>query len=140
MSSLTQSFTPRQAISIIAEAAVPALWARDDVGQAYWISAYSIWNAASLALFVLELLLGLVLFSGLNLLGSLSQGTSTMLDAAVAWGPLALSVSLRLMPVLVESFGVGSTSAEAEVSRDSRASWYGTSRKGEMAANLAGVY
>ena len=136
-------------ISITAGAAVPALWAREDVGQVYWISAYSIWGAASLALFMLELLrhpnqrrllLGLVLFSGLNLLGSLSQGTSTMLDAAVAWGPLALSASLCLMLVLIGSFGAGSTSAEAGGAPNGRGSWYGTSRKGEMAVNLAGVY
>jgi len=124
-------------LSITAGATVPALWSRPDVGATYRISAYGVWGAASAALFVLELvrhprqrrlLLGLVLFSGLNLLGSLSQGASTMLDAVAAWGPLALSASLCLMPIVIESLGgTAETAAETDRARArrDRAAWCG---------------
>ena len=44
----------------------------------------------------------MVLFSGLNLLGSLAQGS---LDGAAAWAPLSLTVSLVLVPVVIEYLG-----------------------------------
>ncbi|KAK3335168.1 hypothetical protein B0T19DRAFT_436053 [Cercophora scortea] len=100
-------------VSIAASASIPPLRSAEDVAAAYWISAYCVWSVAFSMFFILELarrpnwlqcrlMLGMVLFSGLNLLGSLAQSASTMLVGVTVWGPLALTASLCVVPVLIE--------------------------------------
>ncbi|KAK3693343.1 hypothetical protein B0T22DRAFT_476191 [Podospora appendiculata] len=79
-------------VSIASSASISPLRSAEDVAAAYWISAY-----------YRRLMLGMVLFSGLNLLGSLAQSESSMLDGVAVWGPLALTASLCVVPVLIES-------------------------------------
>jgi len=85
----------------------------DLLPPAYLIATYASWGAAFAAHLVCELLRrpnslqrrllgGTVLFSALNLLGTLSQSASSTLEGILSWGPLALTVSLCVIPVVME--------------------------------------
>ncbi|KAK3985184.1 hypothetical protein QBC44DRAFT_362546 [Cladorrhinum sp. PSN332] len=54
-----------------------------------------------------RLLAGLVLLTGLNLLGTLAQGEPSTLEGMINWGPLALTASLCAIPVIIEVMGPG---------------------------------
>jgi len=100
--------------SIAAGAAVPALRPDGDIPEVYRIAAYVAWAVAFVAFAALELyrrqdnrrlLLGMVAFCGANLLGSLAEDSSSTLDTVKNWGPLALAVSLYVVPVWIEFMG-----------------------------------
>ena len=85
---------------------------------------YSTWGLAFLSFLGMELLrrpnwaqrrllVGLFLFSGLNLMGTLGGSGSDMLDGVLSWGPVAMTVSLWLVSVLIEMFGVGGAAVVA---------------------------
>lgn len=85
----------------------------DLLPPAYLMATYATWGAAFAAHLVCEslrrsnslqrrLLGGTVLFSALNLLGTLSQSASSTLEGILSWGPLALTASLCVIPVVME--------------------------------------
>jgi hypothetical protein len=78
---------------------------------------YAAWGAAFTLFLVGELLrrptwaqrrllVGLLLFSGLNLTASLAQGGESMLEGVESWAPVAMTASLCLVPALMEFWGV----------------------------------
>ncbi|KAK3353369.1 hypothetical protein B0T25DRAFT_209264 [Lasiosphaeria hispida] len=100
-------------ITIATAGAIPPLRSSDTIPQAYWLAAYGTWGAVTIGLFTLELLRrpnalqrrllsGTVLFTALNLLGTLSQNASSALDGIMNWGPLALTASLCIVSVLMD--------------------------------------
>lgn len=99
--------------SIAASGAIPPLRGNDNISPNYWLGACGTWGAAFLTLFVLELvrrpdglqrrlLGGTVLFTALNLLGTLSQSADSVMDGILNWGPIALTASLCVVPVLMD--------------------------------------
>lgn len=103
--------------SFATSATIPPLRGSITVPAPWWIAMYATWVAAFVVFLMLELrrlpdwaqqrlLLGLFIFSGLNLTGSLVQGEDSMLEGVASWGPLAMTVSLWLVPALIEFWGV----------------------------------
>lgn len=103
--------------SFATSATIPPLRGSSTVPAPWWIAMYAAWGAAFTLFLVAELLrrpswaqrrllVGLLLFSGLNLTGSLVQGGDSMLEGVASWGPLAMTASLWLVPVLMEFWGV----------------------------------
>lgn len=103
--------------SFATSATIPPLRGSSTVPAPWWIAMYATWAAAFVIFLMLELrrlpdwaqqrlLLGLFIFSGLNLTGSLVQGEDSMLEGVASWGPLAMTVSLWLVPALIEFWGV----------------------------------
>lgn len=100
-------------ISFAASACVPALQLAESELTSFYISAYVLWGVAFIAFVAMQseprLLLGLVLFLGVNLLGSLSSlGTlgSTATETLRGWGPLALTISLWALSAATELLGL----------------------------------
>lgn len=95
-------------------ACVPALQPAEGETKAYRTGAYIAW-AVTFAIFITmelyqrqdqrRLLLGLVVFCGANLLGSLAEDSSTTIDTIKNWGPLALSLSLWVVPEWIQLMG-----------------------------------
>lgn len=103
--------------SFATSATIPPLRGSSTVPAPWWIAMYATWAAAFVVFLMLELrrlpdwaqqrlLLGLFIFSGLNLTGSLVQGEDSMFEGVASWGPLAMTVSLWLVPALIEFWGV----------------------------------
>ncbi|KAH6983467.1 hypothetical protein BKA56DRAFT_615442 [Ilyonectria sp. MPI-CAGE-AT-0026] len=100
--------------TVAASACVPALQPAEDEIKAYRTGAYIAW-AVTFAIFITmelyqrqdqrRLLLGLVVFCGANLLGSLAENSSTTIDTITNWGPLALSLSLWVVPEWIQLMG-----------------------------------
>jgi len=114
--------------SIAASGIIPALRSNDAVPQNYQTAAYGTWVAAFTAFLVLELMRrpnglqrrllgGTVLFSSLNLLGTLSQNADSTLDGILNWGALALTASLCVIPVIMDYM---SPRAAAEMAANER--------------------
>ncbi len=104
--------------SFAVSAMVPPLRTSSGVAPAYWAVAYTSWGFAFVAFFFMELrrrpnwpqrkfLSGMVIISALYLLGSLGQIESSTLEGVLVWGPLSLTASLCVVPVLIEFFGQG---------------------------------
>ncbi|KAK0740267.1 hypothetical protein B0T18DRAFT_205632 [Schizothecium vesticola] len=103
--------------SLAASATIPPLRGSSKVPAPWWIAMYATWGAAFGIFLTLELrrlpdwaqrrlLMGLFIFSGLNLTGSLVQGGDSMLEGVVSWIPLAMTASLLLVPMLMMFWGV----------------------------------
>jgi len=103
--------------SLAASATIPPLRGSSKVSAPWWIAMYATWGAAFGIFLTLELrrlpdwaqrrlLMGLFIFSGLNLTGSLVQGGDSMLEGVVSWSPLAMTASLLLVPMLMMFWGV----------------------------------
>ena len=104
-----------------AAATIPAVRSSDDVPGAYCTAAYIVWCVFFIAFAAIELyrrrdhrrlLLGMVVFCGVNLLGSF-PGESTTLDSLKDWGALALTVSLWVVPVWLDFMGARNFVREA---------------------------
>lgn len=111
-------------ITIATSAMVPPLRKNEEIPPPYWITAYSVWGASCALLLILEMLRrrswlqrrllgGLVLLTGLNILGTLAQGEPSTLEGVVNWAPLALTASLCIIPVIIEVMGPGGVAAAA---------------------------
>ncbi|KAM7197948.1 hypothetical protein V8F20_006396 [Naviculisporaceae sp. PSN 640] len=94
-------------------------------------AVYGTWGVAFVTLLVCELLrrptglqrrllVGTVLFSSLNLLGTLSQSAPSTLEGVMSWGPMALTASLCVIPVAMDMVSPRSAA--------------------EMVVNMAGVH
>lgn len=103
--------------SLAASATIPPLRGSSKVPAPWWIAMYATWGVAFVIFLTLELrrlpdwaqrrlLMGLFIFSGLNLTGSLVQGGETMIEGVVSWSPLAMTASLLLVPMLMMFWGV----------------------------------
>lgn len=103
--------------SLAASATIPPLRVSSKVPAPWWIAMYATWGAAFVIFLTLELrrlpdwaqrrlLVGLFIFSGLNLTGSLVQGGDSMIEGMVSWSPLAMTASLLLVPMLMMFWGV----------------------------------
>ncbi|KAL6401027.1 hypothetical protein AUP68_16750 [Ilyonectria robusta] len=100
--------------TVAAGACVPVLQPAEGETKAYKTGAYIAW-AVTFAIFITmelyqrqdqrRLLLGLVVFCGANLLGSLAEDSSTTIDTIKNWGPLALSLSLWFVPDWIQLMG-----------------------------------
>jgi len=91
--------------------AVPVCRLADDVGLGWGTGAYTLWGVAFGVVFTMKLLhekewfrrkllASLVVISGFHLLDVLAQDLSTV-DGITIWGPLALTISMYLMPVML---------------------------------------
>lgn len=100
----------------------------DIVLPEYWIAmVYTLWGISFGVLLACEilrrrpsqrkLLIGTVLFASLNLLGALTQSAPSTLEGVMCWGPMALTVSLFAIPVIMDSVGP----RDEEVSRTAAA-------------------
>lgn len=103
-------------MTVAASACLPALQAVEDKTdvKTYWTGLCIAW-AISFAVFIgmelyqrrdqTRLLLGLVAFCGVNLLGSLAGNSSSTFETIKGWGPLALSLSLWVVPEWIKLMG-----------------------------------
>jgi hypothetical protein len=103
--------------SFATSATIPPLRGSATVPAPWWIAMYAAWGAAFTLFLVGELLrrptwaqrrllVGLLLFSGLNLTASLAQGGESMLEGVESWAPVAMTASLCLVPALMEFWGL----------------------------------
>ncbi|KAK1830764.1 hypothetical protein QBC39DRAFT_103168 [Podospora conica] len=112
--------------SFATSATIPPLRGSSKVAAPWWIAMYATWGVAFVIFLALELrrrpdwaqrrlLMGLFLFTGLNLTGSLVQGGDTVLEGVASWSPLTMTASLLLVPVLMEFWGVRGAAGVAGV-------------------------
>jgi hypothetical protein len=92
---------------------IPVFRLTEDIDIRWRIAGYATWGVSFTTVFVMavvhqerglrrKLLACLVVMSGFHLLGFLGQNLSTV-DSMTIWGPLALTLSIYLIPVLMEA-------------------------------------
>ncbi|KAG7287583.1 hypothetical protein NEMBOFW57_007095 [Staphylotrichum longicolle] len=103
-------------MTVAAGACIPTLQQAEGQNEAYRTGAYVAWGVMYAIFMAIELyqrrdqrrlLLGLVVFCGANLLGSLAEDASTTIETIKNWGPMALSLSLWVVPEWIQFMGAG---------------------------------
>lgn len=93
--------------------------------QTFWIPfVYVAWSVSFVVLLTCtllgrppaqkKLLIGTVLFTSLNLLGTLIQSAPSTLEGVLCWGAVALTASLFAVPVIMDSVSSGSSDVPQE--------------------------
>lgn len=103
-------------MTVAAGACIPTLQQAGGQNEAYRTGAYVAWGVTYAIFMAIELyqrrdqrrlMLGLVVFCGANLLGALAEDASTTIDTIKNWGPMALSLSLWVVPEWIQFMGAG---------------------------------